>query len=104
MICIPVFNRETDSQVEGCIEIEFKPKHYLSSNPFVSGASYSGRDFKLDLVAKESLEIFSNQLRVSLERLNVLKRYQNKKGIRMGNEISPVRQKLSELSPLSNPF
>jgi len=55
------------------IELEFKLKHYLSSNPLVGG-SYG--EFKLDLVAKESLEIFANQLRISIERLNILKKYQ----------------------------
>jgi hypothetical protein len=58
LICVPVFNKEDESQrVEGCVELEFKPKHYLSSNPFLGGTFGS---FKLDLVTKESLEIFSN--------------------------------------------
>jgi len=54
---VPCFNREEDSRVEGLIELEFKLKHYLSSNPLVGG-SYG--EFKLDIVAKESLEIFAN--------------------------------------------
>ena len=57
IICVPVFNKENEERVEGCIQMEFKPKHYLSSNPFLGG---SQGEFKLDLVAKESLEIFSN--------------------------------------------
>jgi hypothetical protein len=52
IICIPVFNREMNTRVEGCIEIEFKMKHYLASNPF-TGGSYQGREFKLDFVTKE---------------------------------------------------
>ena len=104
IICIPVFNRElSTSRVEGCIQIEFKVKHYLSSNPF-SGGSYEGRDFKLDFVTKEQLEIFSNQLRISIERLNVLKKYMLKRGVKPKNDISPVRNRLSDLSPLQNPF
>ena len=46
-----------EQKVEGCIEVEFKPKHYLSSNPLVGG-NYG--KFKLDAVTKEILEIFSN--------------------------------------------
>ena len=75
IICVPVYNKDEDSRVEGCIELEFKMKHYLSSNP-LKGGSFG--EFKLDVVAKETLEIFSNQLRIAVERLNVLKRYQER--------------------------
>lgn len=85
-----VFNKDSDSRVEACIQLEFKMKHYLSSNPLISGENY-GREFKLDLVAKEILEIFSNQLRVAIEKLNVIRKYQTRKGIKISNDISPIR-------------
>lgn len=47
-------------------------KHYLSSNPLMGG---NFGQFKLDAVTREVLEIFSNQVRISIERLNILKRY-----------------------------
>jgi hypothetical protein len=62
--------------IEGCIQVEFKMKHYLSSNTLLGG-TYN--QFKLDLITREVLEIFSNQLRISIERLNILKKHQNKK-------------------------
>ena len=57
VICVPIMNTEEDHKVEGCIEIEFKMKHYLSSNPLLGG---SFGEFKLDFLTKEILEIFSN--------------------------------------------
>ena len=58
-------------KVEGCIELEFRMKHYLASNP-LQGGSYG--QFKLDIVTKEILEIYSNQVRTNIERLNTLKK------------------------------
>eukprot|EP00347_Sterkiella_histriomuscorum_P022777 403337202 len=80
IICVPIFNKESqDNRVEGCIETEFKVKHYLSSNPFLNiNNSNQNRKFNLDAVAKEVLEIFSNQLRIAIERLNIIKWYQSK--------------------------
>lgn len=69
LICVPIMNTEDDRKVEGCIQLEFRMKHYLSSNPLLGG---NFGEFKLDLVTKEILEIFMNQLRISIERLNVL--------------------------------
>lgn len=60
-------------------------KNYLSSNPLIGG-TYG--QFKLDIVTKEILEIFSNQIRISIERLNTLKKYQPKKH---SKSISPAR-------------
>ena len=45
-----------ESNVEGCIQLEFKMRHYLTNNPLMGGSG----SFKLDLVTKEILEIFSN--------------------------------------------
>ena len=36
VICLPIIDREKQV-VEGCIEIEFKKRHYLSSNPLLGG-------------------------------------------------------------------
>jgi hypothetical protein len=56
MICVPIIHIQ-EQRIEGCIQLEFKMKHYLSSNPLMGG-SYG--QFKLDVVTKEILEIFSN--------------------------------------------
>jgi len=69
IICVPIMDREQEN-VEGCMEIEFKRKNYLSGNPLHPG--YQGdRDgyYKLDVFTKEVLEIFSNQLRVAIEKV-----------------------------------
>lgn len=54
---MPILNSEEDGKVEGCIELEFKMRHYLSSNPLLGG---NFGEFKLDFVTKEILEIFMN--------------------------------------------
>jgi hypothetical protein len=53
--------------------MEFKMRHYLSSNPLMGGNN--GKKFELDTLSREILEIYSNQVRVSIERLNTLKKY-----------------------------
>ncbi|CDW89545.1 UNKNOWN [Stylonychia lemnae] len=85
IICVPIMNQEDDQRVEGCIEVEFKMKHYLSSNPLLGG---SFGEFKLDLVTREILEIFSNQVRISIERLNTLRKYQNRKSRGLGANLN----------------
>jgi hypothetical protein len=56
IICVPIIHKQ-DQVIKGVIQLEFKMKHYLSSNPLVGGTQ---GQFKLDLVTKEILEIFSN--------------------------------------------
>lgn len=56
IICVPIMDKEV-LKVEGCIQLDFKMKNYLSSNPMMGG---SHGQFKLDVVTKEILEIFSN--------------------------------------------
>ena len=87
------------------MQVEFKVKHYLSSNPFVGGKH---GQFKLDIVTKEILEIFSNQLRVSIERLNILRKYQSKKAKFLGT-LAGAGQLFSisgsrHVSPSREPF
>lgn len=36
IICVPIMDRE-EQKIEGCIELEFKMKHYLSHNVFNGG-------------------------------------------------------------------
>ncbi|CDW78189.1 UNKNOWN [Stylonychia lemnae] len=100
IICVPCFNREDNSRVEALIEIEFKMKHYLSSNPLMGG-QYG--EFKLDIVAKEQLEIFQNQLRISIERLNILKKYQQRLKLKQNGGIHQLTDMLQigdALSPI----
>ena len=58
--------------VEGCIEIEFKRKNYLSGNPLSDTAiNDKPKKGKIDIVSKEILEIFANQIRVVVTRIKM---------------------------------
>ena len=74
IICVPIMDKD-EQRIEGCIEAELKMKSYLSSNPILGGEG----EFKLDTYVREILEIFSNQIRVAIERLNDLRRNQFRK-------------------------
>ena len=52
----------------------------MSSNPLLGGTG----QFRLDPVSKESLEIFSNLLRVAVEKMHVMSRYYPKLRLKGG--------------------
>ncbi len=69
ILCVPIMDRDGEN-IEGCIELEFKRKNYLSGNPLSDTALNEGpKKGKIDIVSKEILEIFANQLRIVVSRI-----------------------------------
>ena len=72
MISLPIMDKD-QTVVEGCIQLEFKKRNYLSGNPLNGNAEIIRNSQKgvkkLDILSSETLEIFSNQLRVAIEKV-----------------------------------